>query len=283
MANWAYNYLTMTGDVDVIVTIVRSHFQTEPRTNPDFLPDICVFRGLVNDPDGDNFGFGFQLQMGSTKEESCTLDPTIQWDGVITSPFSIFWVSKWGSQNNISWALLKLYPDIELEFSWLDYESGHHDGEGQTCKSQNGHMTVVEERNIDYCAPASQLTWEDGRVFVPPEVECQWHCNEDGTPSRPEGHSGLWIYQDDLKYIHPDGIGEHVEAHLLRNGPVDETKWDVSLYAPYQYRTASENLPQCDPESKVPEDILSFLRDGIAKREYEAELANTLANGDAIV
>jgi hypothetical protein len=284
MANWAYNYLTMTGDVDIIVTIVKSHFQTDPRTNPGYLPDICVFRGLLDDPDNhDTFDFGFQLQMGSTKEESSTLDPTIRWDGVITSPFSIFWVSKWGASGDVPNRLLSLYPSVELEYSWIDYDSGHRDGIGQKLKSENGHLIVISDTNIDYCVSASKLIWENGRVFVPPSVECTWSRNHDRTPCRPEQFSGFWIHQDDLKYTHPDEIGEHVEAHLTRNGSPDDSRWDVSLYTPCQYRTASESLPQSDPESEAPEDILSFLRERTAKIEYEAELANTLANGDAMV
>jgi hypothetical protein len=128
-------------------------------------------------------------------------------------------------------------------------------------------------------AHASELTWEDGRVFVPPEVECKWHRNDDGTPTRPDQHSGFWIYQDDLKYAHPAEIDEDTVAYLSKNSFYDDSEWEVRPYTPRECKTANENLQPSDPESEelkeIPKDILGMLRERTAKLSYEATLATT--------
>jgi len=260
MSNWITNCLTLHGDTDVIAEIVNSHFQIEPHTDPDRLPDMCVFRGLIDDPD--KFDFGFQTAMGTTAENANGW-PATPWDGAITNPFFIFWLSKWGQMLEVPELLLAQYPNIKLEYGWYDLTNE----EGQRCESENGTLFVKKEWGmVNKSVSGSKLMWEDGRVFVPPEVECTWRHNDDGTLCRSEQYSGFWIYQDDLKYTHPDNIGENVEAHLTKDSFHDESKWDVWLHTPHKYKTANANLPPSDPESKDIAELLAKLNSPIRKQ-----------------
>ena len=276
------NYLTITGDVDTIGRIVETHFKIEPPDeSPNVRERICNFPGLIEHPT--EFNFGFRMAMRSTAKDANSSPPG-PWDGTITNPFFIFWYSRRGASVHVPLTLLSLYPSVELEYSWLYPDDDYPVGIGQRCKSENGYLIIVDELEmVNETEPASKLTWENGRVFVPPEVECTWRRNDRGTRCGPEKYSGFWIYQDDLKYTHPDEIGENFMAELSKDSFHDEGKWSVYRFDSDEYSIATENMLLAELETAEAGDILSKLRSRTARLSYEASLVNTEANGDAIV
>jgi hypothetical protein len=265
MSNWVLNFLTMHGDVDIISRIVETHFKIEPLDENLVRQEaICHFPGLIDDPDDYNIGYG--ITMGTTTEDG-SRRPHAPWDGTIASPFYVFWYSRCGASGHVPLTLLSLYPSVELDYTWVDYDSGHPDGIGQRCKSENGLLMIVGEmRMVIESVSASELMWEDGRVFVPSPVECKWHKNDDGTPCRPDQYCGFWIYQEDLRYIHPDDIGEGFTAYLEKDSFYDESKWSVSLFERSGHGIVGENILASDQGAEEPGGILSKLRDRTAKR-----------------
>jgi hypothetical protein len=88
--------------------------------------------------------------------------------------------------------------------------------------------------DMKYTMDAYNLRWENGRVFIPPKIECKMYRNKDGTALMADECSGFWIYDSKLKPANVTALMDNREGIWEASVWEEEDGWHVAA-AYYEY------------------------------------------------